>query len=308
MRRQPATWGLCALLVAFSGAPAAAQLANLPAEVGAAIAEMGPKLNPDVISKSIALMKPLQAPLTGLSVSQDVAYGPDALQKMDLYPPQASATGAAPIVIFVHGGGFTRGDKQGGENIAAYLARHGLLGITINYRLAPTVQWPEQSLDLGNAVAWLKANAAKYGGDPRRVVVIGHSSGGAVVASYVLDSSLKTDRDGVVGAVLLSGVFGYGTSNPAYYGEDPQKAAERQPRSHVNESKLPLLIVAAEFDPPRIPADGHQLAAAICTRDGKCPPFVWLSGHNHMTEIGSIDTKDDRLGRRILEFVHAVAK
>lgn len=308
MRRQPARWGLCALLIAFSGSPAGAQLANLPAEVRAAIAAMGPTLNPHVISQSMALMKPLQAPRTGLSVSKDIAYGPDPLQKMDLYPPQESAAAAAPTVIYVHGGGFARGDKQGGENIAAYFARHGLLGVTVNYRLAPTVQWPEQSLDLGSAVAWLKANAAKYGGDPRRIVVIGHSSGAAVAASYVLDTSIKTDRDGVVGAVLLSGVFGYGTSAPAYYGDDPQKAAERQPRSHVNESKLPLQIVAAEFDPPRVAADDHQLAAAVCTRDGKCPAFVWLSGHNHMSEIGSIDTKDDRLGREILDFVLTVAK
>jgi len=265
-----------------------------------------------VIRKSMALMKPLQAPRTGLSASQDVAYGPDHLQKMDLYQPQASAAGSAPIVIFVHGGGFTGGDKESGENIAAYFARHGLLGVTINYRLAPTAQWPEQSLDLGRVVAWLHANAARYGGDPRRIVVIAHSSGGAIVASYLLDSSIKTDRDGVLGAVLLSGVYGYNISFPAYYGDDPQKAAERQPCSHVNESnngsKLPLLIVAAEFDPPRIAADGHQLAAAVCMRDGKCPPYVFLSGHNHSTEIRGIDTKDDRLGRQILDFIHTVAK
>ncbi len=309
MRRQPATWGLCALLIAFSGPPAAAQLAKLPAEVRAAIAEMGPTLNPDVISKTIALMKPLQATRIGLPASADVSYGPDPLQKMDLYPPQGNAAGPAPIVIFVHGGGFTRGDKRGSANIAAYFARHDMLGITMNYRLAPTVQWPAQSLDLGSAVAWLKANAARYNGDPRRIIVIGDSSGGGVVASYVLDSSIKTDRDGVVGAVLVSGTYGYVWPNsPAYYGDDPEKAAERQPRSHVNESKLPLLIVAAEFDPPQIAADNHQLAAAVCTRDGKCPPFVLLSGHNHITEIGSIDTKDDRLGRGMLDFVHTVAK
>jgi arylformamidase len=81
--------------------------------------------------------------------------------------------------------------------------------------LAPTVQWPEQSLDLGSVVAWLHGNAARYGGDPHRIVVIAHSTGGAVVGSYLLDSSIKTDRDGVLGAVLLSGVFGYNSSSPA---------------------------------------------------------------------------------------------
>jgi acetyl esterase len=312
MSYRRAKWALCAFFIAVLGSPAAAQQANLPAEVWSAIAEMGPTLNQEVIRKSVALMEPLQAPRTGLSASQDVAYGPDPLQKMDLYQPQASAAGSAPIVIVVHGGGFTSGDKEIGENVAAYFARHGLLGVTINYRLAPTVQWPEQSLDLGSVVAWLRANAARYGGDPRRIVVIAHSSGGAVVISYLLDSSIKTDRDGVVGAVLLSGVFGYNFSSPAYYGDDPQKAAERQPHSHLNESKneskLPLLIVAAEFDPPRVAAESHQFAAALCMRDSKCPPFLWLSGHNHSTEIRGIDTKDDRLGQQILEFVGTIAK
>ena len=71
---------------------------------------------------------------------------------------------------------------------------------------------------------------------------------------------------------------------------------------------MPLLIVAAEFDPPRVAADNHQLAAALCIRGGKCPPLVWLAGHKHMTEIASIDTTDDRLGREILAFVQTVAK
>ena len=269
---------------------------------------MGPTLSPEVVSKSIELMRPLQAPRDGPALSKDVAYGPDPQQKMDIYEPQESASPAAPIVIFVHGGGFARGDKGGGENIAAYLARHGLLGVTMNYRLAPSAKWPEQSLDLGSAIAWLQQNGGRHGGDPHRIIAIGHSAGAAVVASYVLDQSISTTRDGVVGAVLLSGVYGYNTSAPEYYGEDPAKQVEREPRSHVGGSKLPLLIVAAEFDPPRVAADNHQLAAALCIRGGKCPPFVWLAGHNHMTEIASIDTKDDRLGREILAFVQTVAK
>lgn len=85
--------------------------------------------------------------------------------------------------------------------------------------------WPAQSLDIGATVAWLNANAARFGGDPRRIVVVGHSSGGAVVASYVFDHSIETTRDGNVGAVLISGVYGYHTEAPFYYGEDPKSSA-----------------------------------------------------------------------------------
>jgi hypothetical protein len=71
---------------------------------------------------------------------------------------------------------------------------------------------------------------------------------------------------------------------------------------------LPVLIVMAEFDPSNWAAESLELAAAICKRRDKCPPFLWLSGHNHISEAASIDTPDDRLGHEILGFVEAVAK
>jgi acetyl esterase/lipase len=308
MRYRRATLILCVLFTAVSGRPALAQQENLPAYVRTAIIEMGPNLNPEVVVGTIGLMRPLQAPRTGMPVHKDVAYGAEPFQSLDLYIPQGNAAQPVPIVVFVHGGGFRIGDKRGGENIAAYFARHGMLGVTINYRLAPEVTWPTQSLDLGNAIGWLRDNAARFGGDPRTIVVIGHSSGAAVVASYLLDHSIDTARDGVVGAVLISGVYGYETRAPDYYGHDATEAANRMPRSHAAGTGPPLQIVTSEFDPPRIAADSHQFAAALCLARGKCPTFVSLSSHNHMSEIESIDTGDDRLGSDIREFIGALGK
>ena len=307
MKRWAGAWSFSALLI-IAGSPAFAQEANLPAEVRAAIAEMGPKLNPEVIARSVKLMTPLQASLAGLSVSKDIAYGHDPLQTLDLYPPQAGAAAAAPVVLFVHGGGFRQGDGGYGEHVAAYFARHGMLGVKMNLRLAPAVTWPAQSLDVGAAVAWLKANAASHGGDPQRIVVIGYSSGGGVVASYVFDRSLETTRDGIVGAVLISGMYGYHTEAPVYYGEDQNTATQREPRSHLKEPHPPVMVFSAEFDPPGIAADNHELMAALCMQDGRCPPYILLAGHNHSSEIRSVDSADDRLGAGVLAFVHEVAK
>ena len=80
-------------MVIIAGSRAFAQEPTLPAEVRAAIAEMGPKLNPEVIASTVNLMTSLQASLAGLSVSKDVAYGPDPSQMLDVYPPQ---TGPPP--------------------------------------------------------------------------------------------------------------------------------------------------------------------------------------------------------------------
>jgi acetyl esterase len=296
------------LIVGLFCRPAAAQMTNLPTEVRTAIVQMGPRLDDSIASRTYALMQRLQAPRAGLAVGRDVGYGEDPLQKLDLYAPHLRTVRTHPVVIFVHGGDFTGGDKRNGDNVAAYFARHGMLGVAMNYRLAPAVTWPEQSLDVGKVVSWLCLNAARYGGDPHRMIVIGFSTGASVVASYIFDQSIQTTRDGVVGAVLMSGGFGYGSRKPVYYGEDPAKAAERQPRAHINQSTLPVLIVTAEFDPPNWAAESLELAAAICRHRDKCPPFLWLSGHNHISEAASIDTPDDRLGHEILGFVGAVAK
>lgn len=306
---RPKLWRtIAALLLAGSLAlPAAAQMANLPSEVRSAIAAMGPLIDSSIIARSDAMMHALQAPRDDVPVILNLAYGEDRLQTLDLYAPRPGATGAVPIVVFVHGGGYTGGDKRTTGNVGAYFARHGLLCLSINHRLAPAVTWPAQSVDIGSVVAWAHANAARYGGDPSRIIVIGHSSSASVVASYVLDQSIPTTRDGVRGAVLVSGGFGYRGVVTAYYGDDPAAAAERQAKAHVGESRLPLLLVTAEFDPPSNGAATLALAGAVCMRDGKCPALLWLGGHNHMTEIGSLDTADDRLGRAILDFLAAAA-
>ena len=291
-------FGLAALL---GIAPASAQTANLPPAVWSGIASLGPTLNADMSAKSFALMRPLQAPRGGLVEARDVAYGDDPLQKLDLWSPRGKRP--APIVLFVHGGGFVAGNKADYDNVPAYFARHGFLGVNVNYRLAPKSTYPAATLDIGSAVKWLAGNAQRYGGDPRRILVVGHSAGAALVSSYVLDRSIETTRDGVVGAVLISGGYVPHPRDDAYYGAD---LAKNVPMAHLNEGKLPLLITMSEYDPPLLASDSPALAAALCKRDGICPPFFWLSGHNHFSQMASLDTRDDRLGGQVRAFMRRV--
>jgi triacylglycerol lipase len=255
-----------------------------------------------MFAKSFAVMRPLQASRTDLTVAKDVSYGADPLQKLDLWRPKGARS--APIILFVHGGGFVGGDKNDYDNVPAYFARHGLLGVNMNYRLAPKVTYPAETVDIGSVVKWLGNNAARYGGDPKRIILIGHSAGAAIVSSYVLDRTIETTREGVVGAVLISGGYVPHPRDDAYYGTDLDRNV---PMAHVNEGKLPLLITMTEYDPPLLASDSHLLAAALCKRDGICPPFFWLSGHNHLSEVASLDTKDNRLGRQIRNFVPLIA-
>jgi len=100
------------------------------------------------------------------------------------------ASGPRPVLVFIHGGGFTRGAKHTPgspfyDNVGLWAADHGLVGVTINYRLAPQYPWPSGIEDLTLVVAWLKSHISEYGGDPDKIFLWGHSAGAAHVADYV---------------------------------------------------------------------------------------------------------------------------
>lgn len=109
----------------------------------------------------------------------------DPLQKLDLRVPPGM--GPFPVVIMVHGGGWSSGDKSGAEkpgsgaDITPWfgpLEQAGFLAVSINYRLAPANRWPVCLDDTRTAVEWVRAHVAEYGGDPARMALIGHSAGG----------------------------------------------------------------------------------------------------------------------------------
>ncbi len=120
---------------------------------------------------------PLQIDLTYCTTSDGVKL------TMDLYQPK-SMTGPAPVVLYVHGGGWTGGDKSDGVGLLfkGELVRRGYVMAAINYRLAPKYAFPAQILDVKCAVRHLRANAAKYNLDPKRIGAIGGSAGGHLVA------------------------------------------------------------------------------------------------------------------------------
>ena len=128
------------------------------------------------------------APKAGVTVTRDIAYGSHARQILDCFVP-AGATNA-PVVVFVHGGIFVRGDKRLSsevyDNVLYWFARQGFIGVNIEYRLAPESPWPGGADDLGLAIAWARANVARHGGDPGSIFAIGHSAGGTHVGYLCL--------------------------------------------------------------------------------------------------------------------------
>ena len=103
-----------------------------------------------------------------------------ARQSLDIYIREGLTD--APVVLYVHGGGWVRGDKARALFKPACLVPAGYLFASMNYRFRPEASLPELAQDVASAAAWLKEHAAKYGGDGSRIVLMGHSAGGHLVA------------------------------------------------------------------------------------------------------------------------------
>ncbi|WP_013630085.1 alpha/beta hydrolase fold domain-containing protein [Rubinisphaera brasiliensis] len=110
----------------------------------------------------------------------DVAYGDHALQRLDLYQPQ-DADGA-PIMVYVHGGGWKRGDKRTVGQKVDFFCGRGWVFVSANYRLLPEGQHPANVNDVAKAIGWVHDHAKDYGGDPAKLFVMGHSAGAHLAA------------------------------------------------------------------------------------------------------------------------------
>jgi len=141
----------------------------------------------------------------------DLRYHTDSpRQVLDVFRPAGDAP--APVVLFLHGGGWTIGDKNFFglyRGVGRWFARQGYVAVLANYRLSPQVRHPEHARDVARAFAWVRKHAKEYGGDPDRVVLAGHSAGGhlATLIASAPDYLAEADRPAVKAVVGISGVY-----------------------------------------------------------------------------------------------------
>jgi acetyl esterase/lipase len=152
--------------------------------------------------------------------TMDLRYFPGKdRQTLDIFAPRGSASERFPVVLIVHGGTWMFGDKNFfgiNRGVGRALARQGVVSVVINYRLSPLVKHPEHAKDVARAFAWTVKNIDRYGGDPDRVFLLGHSAGGHLAAlvatdeSYLASEELKLtsrQRKALRGVISLSGVY-----------------------------------------------------------------------------------------------------
>lgn len=274
----------------------------------------------DDIVKHRAVVLDIYGPLvrradkSGIALTRDISCGVDPRQCLDVFAPAGAKK--APVLVFVHGGAFTRGAKSvDGEiydNVLYWFARQGFIGVNIEYRLAPAARFPAGAQDTALAIEWVVANIDRFGGDPERVVLMGHSAGGSHVASYLFDPEAGvTPHPAIKAAVLVSARLRLETlpGNPnaknvaAYAGDDPAVLERCSAVNHIERCRWPVFVVIAEHENRYLDSYGLEFASRLGMVRGEAPRVVQMLGHNHTSTVAHFNTAEDWLGRQLLEFL-----
>lgn len=187
-------------------------------------------------------------------VARDAAYGALPRQTLDVYRP-ADAAPAMPVIVFIHGGSWRSGDKRDYGFVGAAFASRGFLAVLPNYRLVPEARFPTFVEDCAAAVRWTQDHAAAHGGDPRRIVLVGHSAGAYNAAMLTLDARFLAgagvDARNVQGFAGLAGPYDFlpfdVDATRDAFGEAPDSAAT-QPVNFVRADAAPMLLLWGEDD------------------------------------------------------------
>lgn len=258
----------------------------------------------------------------GLELAADQPYGANPRQRMDVYAPQAPAS-HRPVLLFLHGGGFIRGDKADRANLGWWGARQGFVTVLANYRLAPQAQWPSGAEDVVAAFQRVQAMCHNFGGDPRAIVLAGESAGAAHVAAAVLIRSFQPVNWTVAGAFLLSGPYdaqlehmargplGIPTPDPrndAYFGAERSNWASASIVERIDAAPFPLVVSTTERDLPPMQVQAGALFSRLVTQHGFQPDWLVLPEHNHFSAAAALGTEDNSLARPLAEFVRSCAQ
>jgi arylformamidase len=197
----------------------------------------------------------------GVRQISDLAYGTDPRQRMDVYLPEAmAATAKAPVIVMVHGGAWMIGNKAMANvvdnKVAHWVQRKGYVFVSVNYRLSPQADPLQQARDVAAALAKAQAMAATWGGDGRKVILMGHSAGAHLVALLAASPALAREAGAQpwLGTVALDSaaldlerimLARHMRFYDKVFGADPAYWRSVSPSSVLSTDATPILLVCS---------------------------------------------------------------
>lgn len=230
----------------------------------------------------------------GYTLSSNIGFDEASTLKLDVYAPVNVVN--APVVVFFYGGRWEEGSKEQYKFVGQALAARGIVAVLPDYRLYPKVKFPGFLIDSAKAVRWAHANAARYGGDPNKIVVMGHSAGAYNAAMLAVTPDYMklggADRSWLRGMIGLAGPYDFlPITDPDLrdlFGP-PENYDQTQPVLVADGRNPPMLLLHGEDDQTVFAKNSHSLANRI-EKAGGPVETVFYPKMSHAKIIGSIAT------------------
>lgn len=243
-----------------------------------------------------------------------IAYGDDPRQQLDVYLPRHGArSDPPPVIVFFYGGRWQGGSRSSYLFAAEALTAQGFMVVVPDYRVYPAVRYPAFIEDGARAVAWTRREIGRYGGDPSRIFLMGHSAGAHIAAMLAYDESFLArqglSRRDLRGFIGLAGPYDFlPLTDPrlkAVFSSEP--ALERtQPIQYVRGGEPPSLLITGDGDTTVKPANTVRLAARL-RQVGSVVEERHYEHLNHFTLLARLAAplRNDELVETIAKFVRS---
>ncbi|MCW5773172.1 MAG: alpha/beta hydrolase fold domain-containing protein [Rhodospirillaceae bacterium] len=246
-------------------------------------------------------------------VGEEVRFGADPYQSLAVYRAERPN---GTVYLFWHGGGWTGGYMEWMAFMAPAFTRAGVTFVSAGYRLAPSHLFPTGLDDCADAVAWVHANIAGYGGDPGKIVLGGHSAGGHYAALLAVARGWRAQRDlpgdVVHGCLPISGVYEFGPGKgfavrPRFLGPESAETDRRaSPLHNIEGTPPPFFIAYGETDFPHLMRQADQMAGALRAAGGKVETLV-MPGRDHFAASHAGGEAEGPLVPRALAWMKALS-
>ncbi|NLH47348.1 MAG: alpha/beta hydrolase [Myxococcales bacterium] len=228
----------------------------------------------------------------------------------------------APVAILLHGGGWTSGYRQEAPLVqnAEWLAARGVLAVPLDYRLVPAVPPTEQPWDVAHGIDWVFRHIDEYGGDPERIVLVGHSAGGHLAALVTADrrylDELGVPASVPAGVIALAGMFDL-RDDPnrltrinrkiadETFGTDPARRAAISPVVFARPGMPPFLLLRGRGD-HLVRREQNEALVEALRRAGDPVEVLDIKGRTHKTLFDHLNVSGDIAGEAVLRFIREI--
>lgn len=224
----------------------------------------------------------------------DVPFGSHPKQRLDIYLPKGRPE-KAPVLVFLHGGGFAEGDRAHYGYLARAYAERGVITVVQSYRLTSEgFHYPEPLHDVQAAILWVHRNIAAYGGDPDNIVASGHSAGAILVAEAGVDRTWLTaagvPKTSLRGIVAVSGRYTFPPTERAFaaYVPTDRDKEEASPIKHIIDPAARFIVAVGSTEKEYLdPSRAFHAALGVAPTHSQ---LIILEGQNHQDSVNAFGT------------------